>query len=167
VLRCISRHDEEWESGHINPRIPYLGVGSFTPWPLYLREKSPVLIRYDVDGPRSRSCMNCHKYTGGKVDYSYLLTLVHRSWISYTLKMEVVRSSETSVKISRRHHIPEDDILQERVLLVCVQFRPTEEIIEVYYLENIFNLTPIIRRMNQATVFFDPFIFNLYLKTIC
>jgi hypothetical protein len=44
--------------------------------------------------------------------YSYLLTLVHRSWISYTLKMEVIRSSETSVnKISTRPHIPEDGIL--------------------------------------------------------
>jgi hypothetical protein len=44
--------------------------------------------------------------------YSYLLMLVHRSWISYTLKMEVIRSSETSVnKISTRRHIPEDDIL--------------------------------------------------------
>jgi hypothetical protein len=41
--------------------------------------------------------------------YSYLLTLVHRSWISYTLKMEATRSSETSVdKISTRRYIPED-----------------------------------------------------------
>jgi hypothetical protein len=29
--------------------------------------------------------------------YNYLLTLVHRSWISYTLKMEAIRSSDTSV----------------------------------------------------------------------
>jgi hypothetical protein len=44
--------------------------------------------------------------------YSYLLTLVHRSWISSTLKMEAIRSSETSVnKISTRRHIPEDGIL--------------------------------------------------------
>jgi hypothetical protein len=44
--------------------------------------------------------------------YSYLLTLVHRSWISYTLKMETIRSSETSVnKISTLCHIPEDGIL--------------------------------------------------------
>jgi hypothetical protein len=44
--------------------------------------------------------------------YSYLLTLVHRSWISSTLKMEAIRSSETSVnKISTRPHIPEDGIL--------------------------------------------------------
>jgi hypothetical protein len=43
---------------------------------------------------------------------SYLLTLVHRSWISSTLKMEEIRSSETSVHtISTRHHIPEDGIL--------------------------------------------------------
>jgi hypothetical protein len=46
------------------------------------------------------------------VDYSYPLTLVHRSWISYTLKMEAIHSSETSVgKISTQHHIPEDGIL--------------------------------------------------------
>jgi hypothetical protein len=38
--------------------------------------------------------------------------LVHRSWISYTLKMEAIRSSETSVnKISTRRLIPEDDII--------------------------------------------------------
>jgi hypothetical protein len=44
--------------------------------------------------------------------YSYLLTLVHRSWISYMLKMEAIRSSETSVnKISTRRHILEDGIL--------------------------------------------------------
>jgi hypothetical protein len=42
--------------------------------------------------------------------------LVHRSWISYTLKMEAIRSSETSVnKISTRRHIPEDGILHELV----------------------------------------------------
>jgi hypothetical protein len=35
------------------------------------------------------------------------------SWISYTLKMEAIHSSETSVnKISTRRHIPEDGILQ-------------------------------------------------------
>jgi hypothetical protein len=44
--------------------------------------------------------------------FSYLLTLVHRSWISYTLKMEAIRSFEPSViKISTRRHIPEDGIL--------------------------------------------------------
>jgi hypothetical protein len=44
--------------------------------------------------------------------YSYLLTLVYRSWISYTMKMEAIRSSETSVnKISTRRHNPEDGIL--------------------------------------------------------
>jgi hypothetical protein len=44
--------------------------------------------------------------------YSYQLTLIYRSWISYTLKMEAIRSSETSVnKISTRHHTPEDGIL--------------------------------------------------------
>jgi hypothetical protein len=44
--------------------------------------------------------------------YSYLLTLVHRSWISSTLKMEDIRSSETSVnKMSTRCHIPQDGIL--------------------------------------------------------
>jgi hypothetical protein len=43
--------------------------------------------------------------------YSYLLTLVHRSWISYTLKTEATLSSEMSViKISTRRHIPEDGI---------------------------------------------------------
>jgi hypothetical protein len=44
--------------------------------------------------------------------YSHLLTLVHRSRISYTLKMEAIRSSETSVtKISTRRHIQEDGII--------------------------------------------------------
>jgi hypothetical protein len=44
--------------------------------------------------------------------YSYLLTLVNRSWISHTLKMEAIHSFETSVnKISTRRHIPEDGIL--------------------------------------------------------
>jgi hypothetical protein len=43
---------------------------------------------------------------------SYLLTLIHRSWIASTLKMEAIRSSETSVnKIPTRRHIPEDGIL--------------------------------------------------------
>jgi hypothetical protein len=46
--------------------------------------------------------------------YSYLLTLLHRSWIHYTLKIEAMRSFETSVnKISTRRHIPEDGILHE------------------------------------------------------
>jgi hypothetical protein len=37
---------------------------------------------------------------------------VNRSWISYTLKMEAIRSSETSVnKISALRHIPEDGII--------------------------------------------------------
>jgi hypothetical protein len=37
---------------------------------------------------------------------------VHRLWISYTLKMETISSSETSVnKISTRRHISEDGIL--------------------------------------------------------
>jgi hypothetical protein len=45
--------------------------------------------------------------------YRRLLTLVHRSRISYTLNMEVILSSETSVnKISTRRHIPEDGILR-------------------------------------------------------
>jgi hypothetical protein len=44
--------------------------------------------------------------------YSYLLTLVHCSWISSTLKMGAIRSSETSVnKMPIRRHIPEDGIL--------------------------------------------------------
>jgi hypothetical protein len=43
---------------------------------------------------------------------AYPLTLVHRSWISSTLKMEAIRSSETSVnKVPTGRHIPEDDIL--------------------------------------------------------
>jgi hypothetical protein len=55
--------------------------------------------------------------------YRYLLTLVHRSWISYTLKMEAIRSSETSVnKISTRRHIPEDGILQY-VKMILVEYR--------------------------------------------
>jgi hypothetical protein len=46
---------------------------------------------------------------------SHLFTLVHRSWISYTLKMEATRSSETSInKISTRRHISEDGILQKK-----------------------------------------------------
>jgi hypothetical protein len=37
----------------------------------------------------------------------------HSSWIFYTLKMEAIRSSETTInKISTRRHIPEDGILQ-------------------------------------------------------
>jgi hypothetical protein len=48
----------------------------------------------------------------GFVDYSYLLTLVHRSWIASTLKMEAILSSEMSVnKILTQRHIPEDGIL--------------------------------------------------------
>jgi hypothetical protein len=44
--------------------------------------------------------------------YSYLFTLVHRSWITSTLKMEGIRSSETSVnRIPTRRHIPKDGIL--------------------------------------------------------
>jgi hypothetical protein len=40
------------------------------------------------------------------------LQLVHRSWISSTLKMEAIRSSETSVnKIPTWRHIPENGIL--------------------------------------------------------
>jgi hypothetical protein len=44
---------------------------------------------------------------------SYLLTLVLRSRIFYTLKMEAIRSSETSVQstTSTRRHNPEDGIL--------------------------------------------------------
>jgi hypothetical protein len=42
----------------------------------------------------------------------HVLTLVHLSRISYTLKMEAMRSSETSVnKISTRRHIPENCFL--------------------------------------------------------
>jgi hypothetical protein len=49
---------------------------------------------------------------GGTVVYSYLVKLVHRASISYTLKMEAIRSSETSVnKIFTRRHIPEDGSL--------------------------------------------------------
>jgi hypothetical protein len=45
---------------------------------------------------------------------SHLLTLVPRSRISYTLKTEAIRSSETSVNtISTRRYIPEDGILQQ------------------------------------------------------
>jgi hypothetical protein len=43
---------------------------------------------------------------------------VHRSWIYSTLKMEVIRSSQTSVnKIPPRRHIPEDGILYRVVTL--------------------------------------------------
>jgi hypothetical protein len=52
---------------------------------------------------------------GLQVVCSHLLTLVHRSRIflfSSTLKLEAIRSSETSVyTISSRRHIPEDGIL--------------------------------------------------------
>jgi hypothetical protein len=42
----------------------------------------------------------------------HLLTVVYRWRISYTLKMEAIRSSEISInKISTRRHIPEDEIL--------------------------------------------------------
>jgi hypothetical protein len=48
---------------------------------------------------------------GGTYRCSHLLTLVHRSRISYTMKMEAIRSCETSVNtISTRRHIPEDGI---------------------------------------------------------
>jgi hypothetical protein len=51
----------------------------------------------------------CHVY--GSV-CSHLLRLVPRSRIYYTLKMEAIRSSETSVNtISTQRHIPEDGIL--------------------------------------------------------
>jgi hypothetical protein len=57
------------------------------------------------------SARQIHPADGHSV-YSYLLTLVHRSWISYTMKMEAIRSTETSVnKISTWCHIPEDGIL--------------------------------------------------------
>jgi hypothetical protein len=47
----------------------------------------------------------------------YLLTLVQRSFAS-TLKMEAIRSSETSFnKIPTRRHIPEDGIPHEKVSL--------------------------------------------------
>jgi hypothetical protein len=47
-----------------------------------------------------------------QVTVDFLLALVHPSWISYILKMEAIRSSETTVnKISTRRHIPEDGIL--------------------------------------------------------
>jgi hypothetical protein len=46
----------------------------------------------------------------------HLLTLVHRSWISYSLKMEEIRTSETSVnKISTQRHISEDGILHSHL----------------------------------------------------
>jgi hypothetical protein len=42
------------------------------------------------------------------------MTLVPLSRISYTLKMEAIRSFETSVNtISTRRHIPEDGILDK------------------------------------------------------
>jgi hypothetical protein len=52
-----------------------------------------------IRNPRAKNQSGC----------SHLLTLVHRSRISYTLKMEAIRSTETSVnKIFTRRHIPED-----------------------------------------------------------
>jgi hypothetical protein len=45
------------------------------------------------------------------VDYSDLLTLVYLLQIYFTLKMEAIRSSETSVnKVPTPRHIPEDGI---------------------------------------------------------
>jgi hypothetical protein len=45
-------------------------------------------------------------------DFSHPFTLVRRSRISYTLKMDAIRSSETSVNtIYTWRHIPEDGIL--------------------------------------------------------
>jgi hypothetical protein len=50
--------------------------------------------------------------TFNKICCSHLLTLVPRSLIFPTLKMETIHSSETSVHTrSRRRHIPEADIL--------------------------------------------------------
>jgi hypothetical protein len=52
---------------------------------------------------------------------SHLLTLVHCSRISYTLKMEAIRSSETSVnKISTWRHIPEDGILHSTAVKISI-----------------------------------------------
>jgi hypothetical protein len=54
--------------------------------------------------------------------YSYLLTLFHRSWIDSTLKMEAIRSSETTVnKIPTRRHIPDDGILQGILEFACME----------------------------------------------
>jgi hypothetical protein len=66
--------------------------------------------RIHFQGIRNPQAMNQREQVG--VVYSYLLTLVHRSWIYYALKMEAIRSSETSInKIFTRRHIPEDGIL--------------------------------------------------------
>jgi hypothetical protein len=67
------------------------------------------MYRLHLQGIRNPRAMNQREQV-----YSYLLTLVHRSWIYYTLKMEAIRFSETSVnKIYTRRHIPEDGILQK------------------------------------------------------
>jgi hypothetical protein len=62
-----------------------------------------------------------------------LLTLIHRSWIASTLKMEAIRSSETSVKKPTRRHIPEHGILQcGNVFNLTISFT---EILEALYSE--------------------------------
>jgi hypothetical protein len=89
------------------PSIPALACYLLAP---HSTDPSPLL---STDFPCSPTPFPSSSYiTGCLCWHSYLLTLVHRSWISYTLKMEAIRSSETSVNtISTRRHIPEDDIL--------------------------------------------------------
>jgi hypothetical protein len=69
--------------------------------------------RLHFQGMRNPLAMNQREQVAvDNYSYSYLLTVVRRSWISYILKMEAIRSSETSVnKISAWRHIPEDGIL--------------------------------------------------------
>jgi hypothetical protein len=74
--------------------------------PTFRRNVSPTYSGY------KKSKSDEPGWVGSCRDYSYLLTLVHHSWISYTLKMEAICSSETSAnKIPTRRHIPEDGIL--------------------------------------------------------
>jgi hypothetical protein len=56
--------------------------------------------------------------------YSHLLTVVHRSGIASTLKMEAAQSSETSVnKIPTRRHIAEDGIFHSLICRPIIVFR--------------------------------------------
>jgi hypothetical protein len=73
------------------------------PFRYFVNRRFGGTYRFHLQGISNPRAMNV---------YSHLLTLVHRSRITYNLKMEATGSSERSVnKISTRRHNPEDCIL--------------------------------------------------------